>query len=251
MDKFIYTAFSTVNNLITNRAIRSNNLANLNVPGFRTDIGAKSVGTAFLSTMESLETRALSIRNDKTQFSADPGALSVTDNLMDVAIRDRGYFIVKGPNEPSLSRRGDLRVDANGFLTNGASQTMFDSNLQPLQVPPHRLIKITDDGDIIITPPNAADGETQVVGRVAMTLGGDIELAKADDGEIRPIDGSIPPIDDTVKLVPEHLETSNVNITEQLVLSIEDQRQYEINIKLINSAAEVDEGGATLLRLPN
>jgi flagellar basal-body rod protein FlgF len=54
-----------------------------------------------------------------------------------------------------------------------------------------------------------------------------------------------------VKLVPEHLETSNVNITEQLVLSIEDQRQYEINIKLINSAAEVDEGGATLLRLPN
>ena len=42
MDKFIYTAFSTVNNLIMNRAIRSNNLANLNVPGFRTDIGAKS-----------------------------------------------------------------------------------------------------------------------------------------------------------------------------------------------------------------
>ena len=251
MDKFIYTAFSTVNNLIVNRAIRSNNLANLNVPGFRSDIGAKSVGTAFLSTMESLETRALSIRNDKTQFSTDPGGLSVTNNLLDVSIRDRGYFIVKGPNEPSLSRRGDLRVDANGFLTNGANQQMLDSNLQPLQVPPHREIKVSDDGDIIITPPNAADGETQVVGKVALTLGGDVELAKSDDGEIRPIDGSIPALDNSVILVPEHLETSNVNITEQLVLSIEDQRQYEINIKLINSAAEVDEGGATLLRLPN
>jgi len=251
MDKFIYTAFSTVNNLIVNRAIRSNNLANLNVPGFRSDIGAKSVGTAFLSTMESLETRALSIRNDKTQFSTDPGGLSVTNNLLDVSIRDRGYFIVKGPNEPSLSRRGDLRVDANGFLTNGANQQMLDSNLQPLQVPPHREIKVSDDGDIIITPPNAADGETQVVGKVALTLGGDVELAKSDDGEIRPIDGSIPALDNSVILVPEHLEKSNVNITEQLVLSIEDQRQYEINIKLINSAAEVDEGGATLLRLPN
>ena len=251
MDKFIYTAFSTVNNLIVNRAIRSNNLANLNVPGFRSDIGAKSVGTAFLSTMESLETRALSIRNDKTQFSTDPGGLSVTNNLLDVSIRDRGYFIVKGPNEPSLSRRGDLRVDANGFLTNGANQQMLDSNLQPLQVPPHREIKVSDDGDIIITPPNAADGETQVVGKVALTLGGDVELAKSDDGEIRPIDGSIPALDNSVILVPEHLETSNVNITEQLVLSIEDQRQYEINIKLIKSAAEVDEGGATLLRMPN
>ena len=44
MDKFIYTAFSTVNNLVNNRAVRSNNLANLNVPGFRKDIGAKAMG---------------------------------------------------------------------------------------------------------------------------------------------------------------------------------------------------------------
>ena len=103
---------------------------------------------------------------------------------------------------------------------------------------------------IIITPPDAADGETQVVGRMALTLGGDVELEKDDDGEIRPIDGSIPPVDNEV-FVPEHLETSNVNITEELVNSIEDQRQYEINIKLIKSASEVDEGGASLLRMPS
>ena len=42
-----------------------------------------------------------------------------------------------------------------------------------------------------------------------------------------------------------------MNITDELVNSIEDQRQYEINIKLISSAGEIDEGGASLMRLPS
>ena len=78
MDKFIYTAFSTVNNLVNNRAVRSNNLANLNVPGFRKDIGAKAMGTAFLQAMETLDTRALAIQTDKTQFSSEQGSLNAT-----------------------------------------------------------------------------------------------------------------------------------------------------------------------------
>ena len=76
MDKFIYTAFSTVNNLVNNRAIRSNNLANLNVPGFRKDIGAKAVGTAFLQQWKRLIPGRLLFSNDKTQFSSEPGALT-------------------------------------------------------------------------------------------------------------------------------------------------------------------------------
>ena len=40
MDKLIYTAFNTVNNIYDNRSVRSQNLANVNVPGYRRDIGA-------------------------------------------------------------------------------------------------------------------------------------------------------------------------------------------------------------------
>ena len=130
-------------------------------------------------------------------------------------------------------------------------QSMLDANLQPIQVPAHRKIRLSDDGNVIITAPNAPDGETQVVGRIALTFGGDVELLKAQDGEIRPIDGSVPDVDENVRIVHGHLESSNVNITEELVNSIEEQRQYEINIKLISSASEVDEGGASLLRMPN
>jgi flagellar basal-body rod protein FlgF len=47
------------------------------------------------------------------------------------------------------------------------------------------------------------------------------------------------------------LEASNVNPVEELVFSMEMQRQFEINMKLISAAKDLDEGGAQLLRLPN
>ena len=83
-----------------------------------------------------------------------------------------------------------------------------------------------------------------------MTFAFGAELKKFPDGEIRVKDGSIPAVDNDVRVLPKHLELSNVNITEELINSIEDQRQYEINIKMISNAGELDEAGATLLRLP-
>ena len=64
------------------------------------------------------------------------------------------------------------------------------------------------------------------------------------------MDGTVPPVDQNVSVLPKHLELSNVNITEELINSIEDQRAYEINIKMISSASELDEASATLMSLP-
>jgi flagellar basal-body rod protein FlgF len=52
-------------------------------------------------------------------------------------------------------------------------------------------------------------------------------------------------------VIPKFVELSNVNITEELVNTIEDQRQYEINVKLIAQTGEIDSAGASLLRMPN
>ena len=69
MDKLIYTAFNTVNNIYDNRSVRSQNLANVNVPGYRRDLGAKAVGTAFLDNFNTLQTRGLRSVMTKTIFS--------------------------------------------------------------------------------------------------------------------------------------------------------------------------------------
>ena len=61
----------------------------------------------------------------------------------------------------------------------------------------------------------------------------------------------MPLVDGVPTIVQKHVELSNVNITEELVNTIEDQRAYEVNIKLITSAQEADEAGASLMRMPN
>ena len=251
MDKLIYTAFNTVNNIYDNRAVRAQNLANIPVPGYKRDLGAKSVGTACLDNMQTLQSRAMAIQDNNNYFSSQPGSLSQTDIDTDVAISGEGYFVVQGTGDPSLSRRGDLRVADDGSLENGTSQKILNTQLQPIQVPDHRFMKVSDDGVVIIEPLGSPLGTEQEIGKIALTLGTGEELKKFPDGEIRLSDGTIPPLDDNVRVLPKHLELSNVNITEELINSIEDQRQYEINIKMIASASELDESGATLMRMPS
>lgn len=251
MDKLIYTAFNTVNNIYDNRAVRAQNLANIPVPGYRRDLGAKSVGTAFLANMQTLQSRAMAVQDNNNYFSDKPGSLSQTDVDTDIAISGDGYLLVQGLGAPSLSRRGDLRVSNDGLLENGSSQKILNTELVPIQVPAHRSMKISDDGEIIIEPLGSDPGTTQAIGKIALTLAAGVELKKFPDGEIRSMDGTVPPLDATVSVLPKHIELSNVNITEELINSIEDQRQYEINIKMISSASELDEAGSSLMRLPS
>ena len=250
MDKLIYTAFNTVNNIYDNRSVRAQNLSNISVPGYRRDLGAKSVGTAFLENIQTLQTRAMAVQDNNNYFSTVAGSLDPTDVSTDIAIKGQGYFVIQGLGPPSLSRRGDLQVANDGTLQNGAGQTMLNTELVPIQVPDHRSMKVTDEGEILIEPLGAEPGTQQSVGKIALTLAADVELKKFRDGEIRVADGSVPPLADSVYVQSKHLELSNVNITEELINSIEDQRQYEINIKMISSASELDESGASLMRMP-
>ena len=251
MDKLIYTAFNTVNNIYDNRSVRAQNLSNISVPGYRRDLGAKSVGTAFLENIQTLQTRAMAVQDDNNYFSTTPGSLDNTDVNTDIAIKGEGYFVIQGLGAPSLSRRGDLSVANDGTLENGAGQKILNTELVPIQVPAHQSMKVSDEGEVLIEPLGSEPGTQQLVGKIALTLAAGVELKKFRDGEIRITDGSVPPLDDSVSVLSGHLELSNVNITEELVNSIEDQRQYEINIKMISSASELDESGASLMRMPS
>ena len=56
--------------------------------------------------------------------------------------------------------------------------------------------------------------------------------------------------DQKVTIAQGMLEASNVDAVEELVLSLETQRQFEMNIKFIKLAEDIDRGGAELMRLP-
>jgi flagellar basal-body rod protein FlgF len=249
MDRFIHTALNSINMVKDNSFIRSNNLANNSVPGFRSDYHLKTAGTAFLETMDSHVTRGLAIKNNTNNFDASSGTLNETGNEMDVSIRGDGYFITEAASGNALTRRGDFSTNLDGELINGSNATILDSNLQPIVIPPYRSIDFTQTGEIVIEPLNSEPGTREVVASLGLTLP-TAPLKKFPDGEIRYSDGSPIVANQDATVVNKYLEMSNVNLMEELVTSIEDQRVFEINLKLVKTAEDIDRGGSSLIRMP-
>ena len=77
------------------------------------------------------------------------------------------------------------------------------------------------------------------------------QLTKSLDGKIRKSDGTAPAPDQTGKFGQGFLEASNVNAIEELVRNLDMQRQFEINVKLIKKASEIDSAGTKLMNLPS
>ena len=89
------------------------------------------------------------------------------------------------------------------------------------------------------------------VSTIAVT---EIDLEKDVDGTIRPKGGFVREefnADQNVRLKQGYLETSNVSMFDELVNNAEIQKHYQLNVKLISLAKEMDEASTSLMRLPN
>ena len=156
--------------------------------------------------------------------------------------------------ELAMSRRGDLTIGLYKTLRNGADEVMLDTSLTPITMPQFKKLFVSENGQIYIQPVGAVDGTRVLVNQIAMTSGQDIELAKDTDGAIRPkgdfVREQFNP-DKNVRLKQGYLETSNVSVFDELINNVEIQKQYQLNVKLISLAKELDEAGSALIRLPN
>ena len=79
----------------------------------------------------------------------------------------------------------------------------------------------------------------------------DNPLIKDTDGHIRLKEGGLPTADQVPILSQGFLEDSNVDAVAEMIDTMEMQRQFEINVKLISLSKEIDEGAAALMRLPS
>ena len=260
MDRMVQTALNSMKMLMENQIATSHNLSNLSTPGFKQDV-VPDFSSIYLNRQEGLEPRIVAAR-EVGKFSVEQGMLDNTKNPMDVAINGDGYFVVQPNNaEPAFSRRGDFSVNENGELLDGAGNKVLDAGMQPLVIPAFREINITSQGEILIQPIAAAPGELPVnAGTIATYVPqeGDA-LKKSLDGKIRfdpnlNEDGTIEQIpiepNQQAKLAIGYLEKSNVNAVEEMVNTIDQMRKFEMHVKLIQMAEELDQAGTSLLRIP-
>jgi len=250
MDRSIYTALNSMNILRDNQSVTAQNLANISVTGYRKDVSI-NFSSVYLDRDKGIDPRVMALQ-EPGGFDNTPGPMQQTGAPLDLAVDGSGYFIVKPANgEISLSRRGDFTVSADGTLRDGTGTQPLSTDLQPITVPPHRRISVSGDGIINIEPLNGPIGQTVRVAQIATTFGSEVPLAKTVDGFVRPIDGSVPTPDNRTLLLSGFLEGSNVKSVDELVSGIEQSRAYEINVKFVTTAKEIDEATASLMRMPS
>lgn len=251
MDRMIFTALNALRVNRDSGVAQAQNLANQNVPGFRRDLPTAG-GSFYLEAAGELDARAFRVNTGPAQFSQEPGALTRTDQELDVAIADQGYFFTQPDGgEPALSRRGDLYRDVDGTLRDGAGDAMLGPDMAPVTLPPYRDIRITDIGEIYIQPLGEQGDNPVLAGVLATVVPADgLRLSKGADGHIRPLEAPMPAPDQRAKVLQGTLEGSNVNPVEEMLATMEQQREFELGMRMVLTAREMDENGARILQAP-
>ncbi len=260
MDRMVQTALNSLKMMMENQTATAHNLANVNTPGFKQDV-AIDFSSIFLSREEGIEPRIVSSRNTGG-FSTEQGQMENTQNPLDLAIKTEGYFVIQ-PKDGSiaLSRRGDLQTSETGELLDGAGNKILDDGLQPIIIPAYTEISFSNQGQINIKAiGDAPDAPAQNVGLIATFVPDEeTKLKKSLDGHIR-IEPNVGPNGEEeivaiepnqqAQVMPGFLEKSNVNAVEEMVNSLDQQRKFEMHVKFIQMAEELDNAGASLMRLP-
>lgn len=250
MDRMIHTALNSMRNLSELQKVNAQNLTNMTVPGFRKDLWGQA-GSGYLQSGDTPTARAFALTTGQSEFSNQTGVMDPTGLDTDVAIIDDGWFIVDPPDGSprALSRRGDFSVNAEGILVNGSNETVLSDGLSPIVVPPFRELQITQIGEILVNPLAAEAGQFASIGFIATTSAAGVDLRKGEDARVRAVDGTVPPPDQLAHIQQGVLEGSNVNAVEELVNTIELQRRFEMSVKFIESAKQIDQAAAQIMRI--
>lgn len=244
MDRMIYVAMTGAKQNLSQQASVANNLANVNTTAFRSELASFR---AVPLIGQAQGTRAFVV--DST-VGADftPGTLVGTGRSLDVAVQGSGWIAVRGADgKEAFSRDGHLQVSADGALTTGTGQPVLGDN-GPITVPPNSEVTLAADGTVSATQPGTPPTITSV-GRIRLVNPPASNLVRGDDGMFRTRDGKAPPSDATVQLATGTLETSNVNMAEQMVKMIELSHAYELSTRMITTAGDNEKSASSVLAL--
>ena len=250
MNQIMWIAKTGVDAQQTRMAVISNNLANVNTTGFKRgravfedllyqnirQVGSQTSQNTQLPTGLSLGTGVRTVSTEKT-FTQ--GNQIKTGNSLDVSIEGRGFLQVLMPDgSTSYTRNGSLKLDANGQVV-----TTSGFVVQPAITVPNnaQAISIGRDGIVSATVPGSATpttlGNLQLADFInpagLQPVGENLYKESASSGT--PQTGT-PGVNGLGGLTQGYLESSNVNIVEELVNMIEAQRAYEMNSKAIKAA---------------
>ena len=231
----------------------ANNLANVGTTGFKRgraifedllyqnvrQVGAQSSQDTVLPSglQVGTGTRVVATERLFTQ-----GNLTKTDNALDIAIQGRGFFEILMPDgTQAYTRDGSFHINDQGLVVTSAGY-----QLQPPITVPADAMSITVAGDGTVSVQQPGTPAATQIGTVQLNdfinpaglqaRGENLFMESGASGAPQP---GNPGLNGLGTLAQGYVESSNVNVVEELVNMIETQRAYEMNSKAISTADQM------------
>lgn len=235
MSELLSTIMSGARQVMKAQSVNANNLANASTDGFRAEL----VHIASLDTAD-----GLSGSPDLT-----PGMIRTTGREMDISVSGDGWIAIQTPEgSEGYTRRGDLKINEFGQLTNGAGQAII-GNSGPISLPPFKTIEIASNGMITIQPLKGDASKLAMVEKIKLVNPDPKTLFRGEDGIMRQRDGLVSDPDPTITIQSGSMEGSNVNAVAEMLKMIDLARQFEAQVKLMQDTEDNSDTLASLLRL--
>lgn len=231
----------------------SNNLANAGTTGYKRSraifadllyqnvrqVGAQSSQDTQLPSGLMMGT---GVRTVATEKLFTQGNLQQTDNQLDMAIQGRGFFPILLPDgTEAYTRDGTFQMNDQGQMV-----TSSGFALQPAITIPENALSVTIGGDGTVS--------VRLPGSSAISQIGNVQLADfVNPAGLQPVGDNLfvessasgspqsgnPGLNGLGVVSQGYVESSNVNVVEELVNMIETQRAYEMNSKAISTADQM------------
>lgn len=261
MMRALWTAGSGMKAQQFNVDVISNNLANVNTSGYKKeraefkDLLYQTMGRAYMLD-DSGKPVNLQVGHgtavSSTVRNFESGNLDKTDSPLDFAIEGEGFFTIMGPNgqiqytrdgsfKTSVTEDGMLKLstsDGYSVLDDAEQEIFFDTDvdISKLVVSPQGQISyINQEGETV--PLDQTLGVVSFPNKYALeAVGNNLFARNSATGD------PIPAAEDTASqsiIHQTYLESSNVQVVDEMVKLIVAQRAYEINSKAIQSSDDM------------
>jgi len=253
MIRSLYIAKTGLEAQQTNLDVISNNLANVSTNGFKKsravfeDLlyqnvrqpGAQSSQQTNLPSGLQIGTGVRTVATERIHTQGNP---QLTGNDKDVMVNGPGYFPVLMPDgTQAYTRDGSFQKDQNGQLVTSSGFVVQPAITVPANA---ESISVGRDGTVSV----------KIAGETAMTQIGALQLATfinpaglESRGENLYVETTssgapnlnVPGTNGAGNLMQGYVESSNVNVVEEMVAMIQTQRAYEINSKAITTSDQM------------
>lgn len=258
----LYTAASGMAAYQTKIDNIANNLANANTTGFKKvrehfedlvyqSMGARG-GANGASATNPLQIGS-GVRLASLTRDTRTGDAQMTNNPLDMMIDGPGFFVVESPGgEELFTRNGAFVTDSEGNLVTSAGYRVSPG----IQVPEGTIeLVVGPDGNVTARVDSGGGVEETALGQFELArfpnpgglsaTGGNYFRATAASGEAQ---RSAPDEEGMGRIQQAALESSNVDVAEELVGMITAQRSFELSSKVIQAADEMMSTAVNLRR---